>query len=149
MNPSVIDEVSWMSFLENTYMLSLPSFIIMFCYMIKKEGTRLTIVLIVPGKILLEFSRYTEYWYSFSSLITVIIITILTMVYYFYPVYYFTESTGRDRVGYRNFKIIKEIVTQVSVFYPTHSLKSDYKEALWMPSGFIKDLYKIGRNAYG
>ena len=111
MNPSVIDEVSWMSFLENTYMLSLPSFIIMFCYMIKKEGTRLTIVLIVPSKILLEFSRYTEYWYSFSSLITVIIITILTMVYYFYPVYYFTESTGRDRVGYRNFKIIKEIVT--------------------------------------
>ena len=110
MNPSVIDEVSWMSFLENTYMLSLPSFIIMFCYMIKNEGTRLTIVLIVPSKILLEFSRYTEYWYSFSSLITVIIITILTMVYYF-SVYYFTESTGRDRVGYRNFKIIKEIVT--------------------------------------
>lgn len=145
MIPEAVKDAPWLEFLDENYILSLPTFILLFMLMVRHEGCRLTILLIVPSQLLLILCRSLNATPPILSLLTATFVTFSTVFYYFLPTYDFPALTGMYTCGYRillipgkeeeQIKVEKAInggdkkaiekellnVVQVAVFYPTVS----------------------------
>lgn len=110
-------DAPWLEFLEENYVLSYPVFAILFLLMIRHEGTRMTVIFIASGQLFLISCKY---FYSgeqsilppVMALLTVSIVTLSSVIYYFMPMYDLPGLTGMYGVGYRTFLIDEELQQQ-------------------------------------